>query len=443
MIDPTSYLKDMLTPSRRELARLVELFQREIGRGLAGEESTIAMHPSFVSRPSGGETGRFVALDLGGSNVRVTIVEPNGRGSAAVKRQESFRLTTTAGDARDLVGPVAEFIGTVLGSDSSHELGFIFSFPVQQDSVRSGRLEKWTKEFAFDGVEGEDVVTLLEDALTSKSADVPALQNLSVSALANDTVSTLAWGAYLDRRCDMGLIVATGMNMAVAIDRNLVSKPLPPTVGALDEMIFNMECGNFVGVEAIHTVLDKRLDSESDTQGQLLEKMISGRYLGELVRLAVADLESRGDAFSGWTTTGSAFAREFGFTAEHLSDIVYDESPELVGVGMLLRKLGVAAATVDDRHLLKHACRLMATRSARLVATGIAATTLYADPELESEHVVAVDGSLFRGYPGYQAEVQAGLRELIGEIRSDQVQVTYLRDASGVGAAIIAAVASE
>ncbi len=442
MTESEKHLQAMLTPSREQLVRLVERFQGEIQRGLAGEVSSIAMHPSFVSRPSGGETGRFVALDLGGSNVRVTIVEPDGRDSAAVTRQESFRLTATSGDARDLFDPVADFIGDVIEADGSHKLGFIFSFPVQHESVRSGRLEKWTKEFAFTGVEGMDVVRLLEEAITSKSNESPALKTLSVSALANDTVSTLAWGAYLDPRCDMGLIVATGMNMAAAVSRDLIAKPLPPTIGNPDEMLFNMECGNFDGVELIHTPLDTRLVSESGTRGQLLEKMISGRYLGELVRLAVVHLESRGDAFSGWTASGSAFGLEFGITAEHISDIVHDESPELVGVGMLLRRLGIAACITDERRLLKNACQLIANRSARLVAMGIAATALFMDPELGSEHVVAVDGSLFRGYPGYQTEVRTGLRELLGESRSDRVLVTYLRDASGVGAAIIAAVAA-
>jgi hexokinase len=56
--------------------------------------------------------------------------------------------------------------------------------------------------------------------------------------------------------------------------------------------------------------------------------------------------------------------------------------------------------------------------------------------------VVAAEGSLFRGYPGYQVQVERGLRETLGNGGASRVQLSYLRDGSGIGAAIIAAVAA-
>ena len=49
---------------------------------------------------------------------------------------------------------------------------------MNQTGTRSGRLTKWTKEFDFSGVEGEDVVRLLEDAIRAESNDIPALRRL-------------------------------------------------------------------------------------------------------------------------------------------------------------------------------------------------------------------------------------------------------------------------
>lgn len=43
-------------------------------------------------------------------------------------------------------------------------LGFTFSFPVKQDSLVSGKLIRWTKDFKATGAEGEDVVQLLKAA---------------------------------------------------------------------------------------------------------------------------------------------------------------------------------------------------------------------------------------------------------------------------------------
>ena len=257
-----------------------------------------------------------------------------------------------------------------------------------------------------------------------------------ISALANDAVGVLATGAYLDTRCDMGLIVATGSNMALAMDRNVLGAPI---VGESNEMIFNMETGNFAGVRLIQTFFDQLLHTGSGTKGQLLEKMISGRYLGELVRLILIDISRKTDIFPDWTNCQSAFGSHYAFSAEHLSDILHDNTNDLAATGMLLKRLGVRVSTAEDRRALKEICRLVGARSAQLVAMCISATTKYVDPSLESEHIVAVDGSLFRGYPAYNEMVQDGVRDMLGESATKRVQISFLRESSGLGAAIIAA----
>ena len=44
-------------------------------------------------------------------------------------------------------------------------LGFTFSFPCSQHGLTAARLTQWTKGFSCSGVEGEDVVRLLEEAI--------------------------------------------------------------------------------------------------------------------------------------------------------------------------------------------------------------------------------------------------------------------------------------
>ena len=380
-----------------------------------------------------------MVLDLGGTNVRATLVELGGKRDIRVLDHQSFRLNSTTGAADDLFGPVAEFVVDTLDGGGPRGIGFIFAFPMEQTGVRSGRLTKWTKEFDFDGVEGKDVVTLLERAIRARASDSDGFR---VSALANDTVGVLAAGAYLDPRCDMGLIVGTGANLAVSVPENLVGRDdLPAALGNPGEMIFNMECGNFDGVDSMQTDADGRLDAESDTDGQLMEKMIAGRYIGEVARLRVLEVASRGDGFDGWLDGGSGFTIPYAFTTEHLSDVVFDESDGLSATAMLLGRLGVSDTTAGDRRLLREICVSVARRSARIVAASIAATATYIDPDLEDEHIVAADGSVFRGMPGYQAEVRSGLREILGD-GAARVQVFYLRDGSGLGAGVVAAVAA-
>ena len=324
--------------------------------------------------------------------------EVSPRGAIDVLAHDSVRLTSTTGSASDLFNPIAEFLGGVLEAGVDYNLGFIFAFPVVQLGIRSGLLLKWTKEFAFEGVEGREVVALLEQAISAKSGRFPSLRRLTVSAMANDTVGVLAAGAFFDERCDMGLIVGTGTNMAVALPatgsgdtatrsagilpaqglggaasgmpaatgsagilpaRGLggAASDMPAATGSAgilpareegsatpgrpNEMLINMECGNFDGVRAIQTPLDCRLDAESDTEGQLIEKMIAGRYLGELVRLSVAEESERRTAYETWLRDRSAFKTPYAFTTELLSDVVSDESPDLLATSMLLRRLGI------------------------------------------------------------------------------------------------------
>ncbi len=430
---------DSLSFFKMSTSRLVTRFQDEMRRGLSGDPRSIAMHPSFVSRPTGGERGRYLALDLGGTNVRATLVELGGKRDIRVLDHQSFRLASTSGSADDLFGPVADFLVGVLTEHGADGIGYIFAFPMDQTGVRSGRLTKWTKEFAFDGVEGQDVVELMERAIRERMGRDG---DFRIRALANDTVGVLAAGAYLDPRCDMGLIVGTGANLAVAAPSYMIARrDLPAPVGSPGEMIFNMECGNFDGVDSIQTDADQRLDAESDTSGQLMEKMIAGRYLGEVARLRVMEAASEGEGFEGWLDERGDFAAPYSFTTEQLSDIIFDDSHDLTATAMELGRLGVAISALYERRHLQEICVSVARRSAHIVAESIAATATYIDPGLKNEHMVAVDGSVFRGIPGYREEVERGLAQTLGE-SADRIQVCYLRDGSGLGAAVVAAVAA-
>ena len=48
-------------------------------------------------------------------------------------------------------------------------LGFTFSFPCKQEGLNSARLTTWTKGFKCTGVEGEDVVKLLREAIDRRN----------------------------------------------------------------------------------------------------------------------------------------------------------------------------------------------------------------------------------------------------------------------------------
>ena len=51
-------------------------------------------------------------------------------------------------------------------------LGFTFSFPLVQESLVAARLVSWTKSFNCPGVEGEEVVGLLQAAIDRRGLKV-------------------------------------------------------------------------------------------------------------------------------------------------------------------------------------------------------------------------------------------------------------------------------
>ena len=47
-------------------------------------------------------------------------------------------------------------------------LGFTFSFPVEQTSLTSGTLKRWTKDFKCTGAVGRDVIKMLQEAIARR-----------------------------------------------------------------------------------------------------------------------------------------------------------------------------------------------------------------------------------------------------------------------------------
>lgn len=68
---------------------------------------------------------------------------------------------------------IADCIGKFVSEhdlvNHSLPLGFTFSFPCQQEGLAKARLSKWTKGFRCEGVVGEDICELLQEALKRRT----------------------------------------------------------------------------------------------------------------------------------------------------------------------------------------------------------------------------------------------------------------------------------
>ncbi|KQK05234.1 hexokinase-2 [Brachypodium distachyon] len=440
------------TPAR--LRQVADAVAVEMHAGLASEGgSKLGMIISHVeSLPSGQEKGLFYALDLGGTNFRVLRVQLGGKEGRVVKQEcEEISIPTNlmTGNSHDLFDFIAAALAKFVASEGEdfhlpegrqRELGFTFSFPVKQSSISSGTLIKWTKGFAINDTVGEDVVAELSRALDRQGLD------MKVTALVNDTIGTLAGGRYDDNDVVVAVILGTGTNAAYVERANAIPKwhGLLPKSG---DMVINMEWGNFRSSHLPLTEFDQALDAESLNPGeQIYEKLISGMYLGEIVRRILLKMTQEASLFGD--DIPPKLKIPYILTTPHMSMMHHDGSSDLRTVGAQLRDiLGIQNTSLKTRRLVVAVCDIVAKRGSRLAAAGIHGILKKLGRDIPSSDkqrtVIAMDGGLYEHYTIFSESLESTLQEILGEEVSSSVVIKLANDGSGIGAALLAAAHSQ
>src|SRR5262249_35096958 len=158
-------------------------------------------------------------------------------------------------------------------------------------------------------------------------------------------------------------------------------------------MVVNLESGNFDGAGA--TRFDLELDRRSERPGeQQLEKMVAGRYLGELLRLVLDDLRVAGRIrFDRAHAPGPAHG------AAKVLGARLAGADDRAAAAALALAFGWEGADGDAIDAARAAATCLLQRSAALAAATFAGAILRLDPELRQRHVVAVDGSVYAREP--------------------------------------------
>lgn len=443
--------EDCATPAA-QLDGVAAAMEEEMRAGLREEGgSKIKMIVSYVDNlPNGSEEGLFYALDLGGTNFRVLRVQLGGKEKRVVKRESrevSIPPHLMTGSAAELFGYIASAVAKYVADEGRNrvlggkqrELGFTFSFPVRQTSIASGALIKWTKAFAVDDAVGEDVVAELQTAMEKQGVD------MRVAALVNDTVGTLAAGSYNDEDVVIGVILGTGSNAAYLENASDIPK-LEGELPKSGNMVINTEWGNFSSSCLPITEYDQALDDESLNPGeQIFEKLISGLYLGEIVRRVLLKIATQCSIFGDVDLT--KLETHFNLRTPDISAMHHDETPDLrIVAEKLAANLKIADTTLETRKMVVEICDIVTRRSARLAAAGIVGIIRKigrGTPGDKRRTVIAIDGGLFEHYAKFRQCLESTLVELLGEEASELMSVKLTKDGSGLGAALIAAAHSQ
>lgn len=415
------------TVSTDELREIAADFRYDLRKGLKDPaESSLRMLKSYVGLPDGNETGEYLALDFGGTNVRVLRIRLEGNGKFEVLKKVAKPLKVAG--VYDFIGEgstaeqMFDFIAGLVDEavDGNHEtkyfLGHTFSFPSEQSDLYNAKLIIWTKEFATAGVEGKVVNDLLKEALERQG-----LNNVEPTAVINDTVAVLLAAAYKQPDVYIGSIYATGHNTCY----------LEPYADSAEEpMILNLESGGFS--KLIPNRFDREFDKNSEKPGeQRLEKMVSGRYMGEIFGMALAELLNEN-------------GKKYGFTSIDMSNIIVDDSDDKKEVKAIVAEKTGCNLDSADAELVQKFAAAMVVRSARLVTAsyvGIIWQLAGEEGKALKQHI-AIDGSVYEKMPLAKENIMRALSELLGE-NAGIVDTVLENGGSGLGAAIAAAMSQK
>lgn len=440
-------LEKQFTVSTETLKEITGHFIGELERGLEKPNQVVPMYPTYVfGWPQGNETGDYLALDMGGTNIRVCLVTVKGNGEFELT-QTKYRISNEQKreDGEKLFDFFAESIrhfiehqyGSIDKVPGTLSLGFTFSFPTEQNAIDQGVLRQWTKGFANPNTEGHDCAEMLRQALKRKNVPV------QLNSIINDTTGTLIASNYVRNDTRIACIFGTGCNAAYMEDIKSIPKikdlDLPPN----EQMVINCEYGAFDSDEhkfmkSARTKYDEIIDRDSTKPDkQTFEKMISGLYLGELFRLVICELVYNGVLFLGQETY--KIEKKGVFDTAFLSLIETDPTDELLTVVGLFKYFFSLETDIEERRFFKKLAQLIGTRSARLSACGIASITRKKGLlETMPSFTVGVDGSLFSKYPHFPDRLKEALVDILGP-KAKNINLQQAEDGSGAGSAVIAA----
>jgi len=313
MFSPDKILKEF-TLNNGTLESLLKKMEKELENGLDKALNTnaeIKQLPTYVTAtPNGSERGNFLALDLGGTNFRILLVNLDEDKDHPIKiDQQSYFVPKSimTGNGTDLFDYLANNLFDFLKSRDMMcmllPIGFTFSFPTVNLSMTKTILTSWSKGYTATGVVGEDIGKLLNEAINRRFRF--RCQNFDLrimSTVVNDTVGTMQASAHTNNNTSMGMIVGTGTNMCYMEKIENIGTIDPASVELQGEMCINTEWGTFGDVSGalddVITEFDREIDLNSPNVGEhKYEKMFGGMYLGEIARRVIIKLSEENVLF--------------------------------------------------------------------------------------------------------------------------------------------------
>ncbi|CAO3682733.1 unnamed protein product [Umbelopsis vinacea] len=453
-------IQKLFQVSDTQLLELVKRMGEEMLVGLASDDaSDFKMIPSFVTGyPTGQEEGVYLALEISGMDIYVCQVKLKGQGGKLAINQYQYKIPAALAmgeDIADLIDYIADCVSDFLVRVGSQDLfvypmAISFGFAVEQTALNKGFIIALGHGFDYANGVGCDVVELIHIRFQRKGLSV------RVVAIANDTVCTLLAHAYQHPSTKLGIVHSAGTNCAYYEKMENITKlhtatnhERPPYDG--NDMIINTEWCNF-GSKKKHfpaTWFDRKLDRESNNPNvHIFEKMTTGIYLGELVRIVLIHLVDNEMLFGG--VSSEVLNTPYSFDTSYMYVCENDDIQSLDGTRVILEDmLKVGATTMADREIVRKVCEIIGERATMLVGAGTASVVQYMvehgigmDPDSPG-FAISISGDIYEDYPSFHPRVCKTLKKFLPEHIAAKLSVGIVKHSRIVGAAIVAMMAEK
>ena len=412
-------------PDQLDTQALTDALLAAMQRGLRGEPGGLPMLPAYLAPGKhlpDTEGKRVAVVDAGGTHFRVATVRYEfGHPVLENERKLPMPGTDGAADWTDFIRLTADALAPLL-ADATH-IGICFSYPAQNTPELDAKVLSMTKEVQLTGWEEHLVGADLAEELTRRGCpklpiavvnDTPATYLSGVATISNNYANGFA-----------GLVNGTGTNTCCLLPVRAIEKLGRDEDGA---MLVNLESGSFSALP--QSSFDQAVDAASAAPGAYrLEKMTSGRYLGELCRLSLIAA-----ADDGLFAAGTADKlRALGTLSASDAD-TFGADPDSGAIAAL------SDAADADRKTAAMVIQGVFGRAAKVLVANVAAMVLLTGGA-QNRHrpmVVAVDGSLFRNSALLHPAVNEELDRFLVQKLQRYCVCKPISNASAVGAAAAA-----
>ena len=275
-------------------------------------------------------------------------------------------------------------------------------------------------------------------------------------AIVNDSLATLLSRAYTDNGTRIALIFGTGMNAAIYLPTRAFTplKFSSTRNSSATHVLVNAELSMFGKGILPTTRWDDHLNAHHLLPDyQPFEYLITGAYLGEIVRLILVEATESAGLFNGLLPP--PLAEPYTLNTHSIAVIEADTSSSLSQSRTLFSQLFPFSTppNVQDLRFIQRTITCVSYRASAYLAAGIHAlcalrnTTEGIDPknadQLDRVMSIGCNGSVINKYPGFKERCQGLVDEMMDAdgLGRGRVVLESAEEGSVLGAGVAAALA--